>query len=79
MLTDQLHVNTNFTVEQIGNDLLGALHKMCPTGKEQRQCTEIYWEAEKDMRGNGIRVVAGIIFDGLSYGNWPWTIGFDGE
>lgn len=66
-------VNPNFTPEQVGNDMLGILHKLCPTGVEQRQCTEIYWEAEKAQRGDGIRRLAGIIFDGLSYGNWPWT------
>jgi hypothetical protein len=59
--------------EPADSHMLLILHGFCPTDKERRVCTAIYWEAEDERTGNGLRVLAGIIYDGLTYGNWPWT------
>lgn len=64
---------TRKTLTAIGNDLLGIVHEFCPTGIEQRQCTEIYWAHEQNERGSGVKAMAGILYDGLAHGNWPWV------
>jgi hypothetical protein len=61
------------TNQEHANTILRILNDFAPTGKEQGHLVDIYHEVEKDRPGAGLMHMTGILFDGLTYGNWPWT------
>jgi hypothetical protein len=52
--------------------LLEILQDHAPTGIEQEICSKLFREAQMAM-DNTERILAGALYDGLAYGNWPWT------
>lgn len=64
--------------------LIGMLLHYAPTGKEQQQVShlsnmiEIEVKLETDNRHEAERLIertlVGMLYDGLQYGNWPWTL-----
>lgn len=51
--------------------LLSVAQSYAPTGKEQNQLSKIFNSIPSDREK--ILAMAGILTDGLRYGNWPWT------
>lgn len=62
--------------------ILGLILHHCPTGKEQAFMSQkyseivrqIYLDFETNHDIEGEKAMAGILLDGLKYGNWPWSI-----
>lgn len=62
--------------------ILGLILHHCPTGKEQAFMSQKYGEIVRqihlDFETNhdieGEKAMAGILLDGLKYGNWPWSL-----
>jgi hypothetical protein len=64
-------VNTNENT----NKLLGILQSHAPTGAAQQECSELYWDLQKNnetIEAVELGLVHALL-DGLRYGNWPWT------
>lgn len=57
--------------------LLSILQYYAPTGSAQQVCTEMYLRAQQEgIRDDDlVKVMTGALYDGLQYGNWPWTVG----
>lgn len=63
--------------------LLDVLQEYAPNGAAQGMCAEIYNDMqemvylEHDTKREAelalVGALAGMIFDGVNYGNWPWT------
>ncbi len=62
--------------------ILGILLGHAPTGEAQELMTKKYNEIynqvlkdyETDQHRQFERIVVGMLYDGLKYGNWPWTV-----
>jgi len=60
--------------QAISYKLLGIIQEYAPAGSAQQKITKEYNLAkleldEKDLARN----MAGILYDGLAYNNWPWN------
>lgn len=55
--------------------LLAILQQYAKTQAAKNECSKIYNQLVADGQSNDeiVRVLAGIIYDGLTYGNWPWA------
>ena len=68
---------------QNASTLLGIIMQHAPDGRAQGLMAKKYYEItmqvmqdyEKDQYLQLERVMAGILSDGLSHGNWPWNMG----
>jgi hypothetical protein len=50
--------------------LLSVLQHYAPTGKDQQIVSDMMNGIPPEHQA---RTLAGMIFDGLTFGNWPWT------
>jgi len=61
------------------NHIYGLAHNVCLDGKEQQALLSTIQDVELEMHKNGedgkqiIITMLGVVFDGLRFGNWPWT------
>lgn len=64
--------------------LLAVLIDYAPNGAAQQKCVdlmdkiekEIVAETDDEVKGQNemVRALASVIVDGLTFGNWPWTV-----
>jgi hypothetical protein len=54
---------------------LALLQGYAPNGKAQQECSDMYNQLLKDGASpkHVARRMVGALYDGLAYGNWPWT------
>lgn len=55
--------------------LLGILMEYAPNGDAQFECSQLRNSMIADGMSEDevVRQLAGVLVDGLSHGNWPWT------
>lgn len=56
-------------------NLLAILYYYAPTGIEQEQIANEFRSMESDGMSDDyiVKTLCGWIYDGISYGNWPWV------
>ena len=50
--------------------ILAVLQEYAPTGTWQQRCADLGTE---DTPEEQLKRLVGTLYDGLAYGNWPWT------
>lgn len=53
--------------------LLGIVQAHAPTGEDQQKVAATYNACLAEGHRRALQVMSGVLYDGLTYGNWPWA------
>lgn len=61
--------------EEMTSDLLLILTHYCPSPEEYEKFMKTWLDVKnRENEDTCVMYLSGVIYTGLSYGNWPWTV-----